>query len=70
MSSIYELMPDHEFLLSLEPEELAGVVLEYLHSLPDVSRNRNYLFNSISNSAKEGYPLKEQTDIKRALAEA
>lgn len=70
MSSIYELIPDHELLLSLEPEELAGVVLEYLHSLPDKSRNRDYLFNSVSAAAPKGYPLKEQEDIKRVLAEA
>ena len=70
MSSIYELLPDHELLLNLEPEELAGVVLEYLHSLPDESRNRDYLFNSVSNSPTGGYPPGEQENIKRALAEA
>ena len=31
MQSIYSLMSDHEALLALEPEELAGIVLEYLH---------------------------------------
>jgi hypothetical protein len=29
---IFDIMPDTELLLSLEPEELAGVVLEYLNA--------------------------------------
>lgn len=41
MSTIYELIPDHEVLLSLEPEELAGIVLEYLNSLPEGSAQLN-----------------------------
>ena len=33
--SIYEIVPDPEALLALEPEELAGVVLEYLNSIDE-----------------------------------
>jgi len=30
---LIDIIPDAELLLSLEPEELAGVVLEYLNAL-------------------------------------
>ena len=32
--SIYSLVPDAKALLELEPEELAGVLMEHLNSLP------------------------------------
>ena len=32
MQSIHSLIPGHEILLSLEPEKLAGIVLEYFNS--------------------------------------
>ena len=31
-TGIYELLPDPEALLALEPEELAGVIIQYLNS--------------------------------------
>ena len=32
MQSIHSLIPDHKILLELEPEDLAGIVLEYFNS--------------------------------------
>ena len=38
--SIHSLVPDAEALLELEPEELAGVLMEHLNALhPSVQRN-------------------------------
>ena len=69
MSSIYELIPDHELLLDLAPEELAGVVLEYLHSRPE-SDSQFSLRNFSSEDTVAGYPGEHRNDITRALREA
>lgn len=69
MSSIYELIPDHELLLSLEPEELAGVVLEYLHSLPESDSQLSFQNFSASHTVAE-YPSEHQKEITKALREA
>ena len=66
MQSIHSLMPDHEALLALEPEELAGVVLEYLHSFSTQLNRYNF---SLSDTVKE-YPYEYQDEISRALMEA
>jgi len=39
--SIYDIVPDPEILLSLEPEEVAGVIREYLNGLPSDSGQLN-----------------------------
>ena len=67
MSTIYELMPDHKVLLSLEPEELAGIVLGYLHTLDE---NKLYPQLLTEDYTVEKYPSKYQEDIKQALREA
>ena len=69
MPTIYELMPDHELLLSLESEELAGVVLEYLHSLPKSDSQFSFQNFSSSHTVAE-YPGEHQQNITRALREA
>ena len=66
MQSIHSLMPDHEALLALEPEELAGVVLEYLHSFSTQLNRYNF---SLSDTVEE-YPHEYQDEISRALMEA
>ena len=70
MQSIYSLMPDHEALLALEPEELGGIVLEYLNALPASEREHLNRYNfSLSDTVKE-YPHQYQEAISRALMEA
>ena len=70
MQSIYSLMPDHEALLALEPEELAGFVLEYLNSLSPADRGQLNRYNfSLSHTVAE-YPHEYQDEISQALMEA
>lgn len=69
MPSIYELIPDHELLLDLEPEELAGIVLEYLKSLPAGSTQLNRYNFGLPHTV-EGYPLEHQESVRYALMEA
>ena len=68
MPSIYELIPDHELLLNLEPEELAGVILEYLKSLPAGSPELNRYNFSMPHTVAD-YPREHQMNISRALME-
>ena len=68
MPSIYELIPDHELLLDLEPEELAGIVLEYLKSLPAGSTQLNRYNFGLPHTVAD-YPREHQTSISRALME-
>ena len=68
MPSIYELIPDHELLLNLEPEELAGVILEYLKSLPEGSAELNRYHFSLPHTVAD-YPQEHQGSISRALME-
>ena len=69
MPTIYELIPDHELLLSLEPEELAGVVLEYLHALPESDSQLSFHNFSAPHTVAE-YPGEHQQEITKALREA
>ena len=68
MPSIYELIPDHELLLNLEPEELAGIVLEYLNSLSEGSAELNRYNFSLPHTVSD-YPREHQRSISRALME-
>ena len=69
---IFDIIPDPDTLLALEPEELAGLVLEYLNSLPPESAQT--LLNthnfSIDPHVVEGYPRQRQNEIRFALMEA
>lgn len=69
MPSIYELIPEHELLLALEPEELAGIVLEYLKSLPAGSTQLNRYSFGLPHTVAD-YPREHQKRISRALMEA
>ena len=67
---LHEIAPDAEVLLSLQPEELAGVVLEYLNSLgPDDCGQLNR-YNFTLTHTVEGYPRELRKSLLEALAEA
>ena len=66
---IYDIIPDPEALLSLEPEELAGVVLEYLNSVDEkVSGDLNRYNFSLYHTVKD-FPEKYRERISQALME-
>jgi len=65
--SFQSIIPDSDVLLSLNPEELAVAVLEYLKSGSPQSLNR-YNFSLVHTVT--GYPVHKQTEILRALMEA
>ena len=70
MSHSFEsLIPDHEQLLELEPEELAGFIIEHLNTLPE----RHQYLNSHNFCLQvdgSNYPRQLHKDIKEALMEA
>lgn len=69
--SIHSLLPDANALLELEPEELAGVLMEYLNSLTS-SDQRQMLnrFNVSLGHWVQEYPQDRQEEMRQALMEA
>ena len=70
MQSIYALIPEHETLLGLEPEELAGIVLEHLNSQVTKERALVGCGNLIAPETLRDYPYDYVNDIRYALVEA
>lgn len=68
--SIFSIIPDPETLLALEPEELAGVVLEYLNSLSESERGQLNRYNFSLRHTVKDYPDQYQERITQALMEA
>jgi uncharacterized protein (TIGR02391 family) len=68
--TIYSLVPDAEALMAFEPEELAGVVLQYLNSLPSSERGQLNRYNFSLRHTVTDYPSQYQERISRALMEA
>lgn len=68
--TFHSLLPDVNALLDLEPEELAGVLLEYLHNERSNS-GRLHRGNFLdSPSIVDGYPDAQHDDVRMALMEA
>ena len=68
---LYDIFPDTDALLSLEPEELAGIVLEFLNSLGHTAADQ--LLNTHNFSLPDtidGYPQEKKKEISKALMEA
>jgi hypothetical protein len=53
--SIHSLIPDAQTLLALEPEELAGILLQDLNFLPERASELNRYNFSLPNTVQE-YP--------------
>jgi uncharacterized protein (TIGR02391 family) len=71
MPRLYDIFPDSDKLLVLEPEELAGIVLEFLNLLSPEEANQ--LLNTHNFSQPEtvdGFPQEKKMEIRRALMEA
>lgn len=67
---LFDLVPDAEALLALEPEEFAGILLEYLNRLPPHEQNNLNRYNySLSHSVQE-YPPRHREAMGRAMMEA
>jgi uncharacterized protein (TIGR02391 family) len=69
---IYSLLPDPESLLTLEPEELAGVVIEHFNSLPASEQRSIHPDNFVNpnGSLVNRYPRDYQVRVAKALMEA
>ncbi len=68
--TIYSLIQDAGTLLALEPEELAGVVMEYLNSLPPHEQGGLNRYNfGLQHTVRE-YPQEHQEALRQALMEA
>ena len=68
--SIFSIVPDAPALLALEPEELAGVVLQHLNTLPaDGSGDLNRYNFGLQHTVQE-YPQQYREQLSRALMEA
>jgi uncharacterized protein (TIGR02391 family) len=69
VAPLKDVLPDPDALLALEPEELAGYVLEYLNALPpdssELNRHNFHLPHTV-----QGYPQGRQKEILGALMEA
>jgi len=72
--SIHSLVPNPEHLLALEPEELAGVILECLKAqvanLPRGSENKLNRNNFIHAQTVQAYPSQHQQAVLKALSAA
>ena len=64
------LVPDAKDLLELEPEELAGVLMEYLNSLPLSEQRSLNRYNFSLNSTVQEYPQDQHEKLSQALMEA
>lgn len=69
MPTIPQIIPNPEDLLALEPEELAGVVLEYLHSQGPNSGALNRYNFSLTHTVFD-YPDRHRESVQKALMEA
>lgn len=66
--SIYELVPDVEALLALEPEELAGALLQDLNSTDRSGLLNRYNYTLASNLGD--YPREKRKEVAKAVTEA
>jgi len=68
--TIPRLIPDPDDLLALQPEELAGYVLEYLNALPQERRDLTSRQNFSLYDTVRQYPQDQWKECQHALMEA
>ena len=68
--SIYSLVPDAKALLNFEPEELAGVLMEHLNSLPPSEQRGLNRYNFGLVHTVQEYPQDQREELSQALMEA
>jgi hypothetical protein len=71
-NDIYSILPEPETLLALEPEELAGVVIEHFNFLPANEQRSLYPDNFANPNASpvNRYPREHRARVAKALMEA
>ncbi len=71
VEKIFDMLPDSDKLLALEPEELAGIVIEFLNLLPPERADQLLNTHNFSqHETVEGYPPEKKMEIRKALMEA
>jgi len=70
MASIWSFVPDQKTLLALEPEQLAGYLLEYLNALSKDAQDNLNRYNFFHSVSRQEYPKSVPEDVLNALMEA
>lgn len=70
MPRFSDLLSDADALLALEPEELAGYLIEFLNALPPDQQSQLNRYNFSLPPTFEGYPPHLQSQIAQAAMEA
>jgi hypothetical protein len=68
-TSIFQILPDPEALLALEPEEVAGIILEHLNSLGQMDRGGLNRYNFSLPHTYQEYPQQYHAQISELLME-
>lgn len=67
---IHSVISDATALLAHEPEELAGILLQCIHAMPQNQKNGIKPNELLAHSDIYNYPYSQQEEIKRAFMEA
>lgn len=67
--SIHSILPDPEALLALEPEEVGGILLQYLNSLSEDEQKHLNFYNFSSSQFVRDYPNQYHEKIQYAFME-
>lgn len=67
---LFELLPDAQAVLALQPEELAGFILQHLNSLPADAQNMLSRYHYGLRGYFADYPAAYQEQIREAVMEA
>jgi len=68
--TLHSLLPDPEIVLALEPEELAGYLVEFLNALPPSEQARLNRYNFGLDHTVQEYPQPSRNAVLKAWMEA